>query len=180
MNIILGFLEQVLITESPFIFLGGVHGVGKTTLCDQVFVPYGYRCVTASSLIKVQGFRFDQNKRVESVADNQIVLMEQLVLEKQHHDRLLLDGHYCLINSKNQFEPIDIEVFRKMSPDILIMLKDSPDKIVRRLKNRDGNGKEWGRSFVEQFQEIEEKHAQHIAHELNIPLQIISNDEDNS
>lgn len=169
------FLENFLRTEFTFIFLGGVHGVGKTTVCEQVFTPAGYRCVTASSLIKAYGVRPDQNKRVQKVADNQVAPIEQLDFEKQHHDRLLLDGHYCLNNGQNQIEPIDIEVFGKIRPDTFVLLKDCPNKIAKRLKNRDG--KKWDGAFVEQFQEAEEQHAEYISYKLNIPFQIIFNNE---
>ena len=178
MDRICSFIESFLITDASFVFLGGIHGVGKTTVCKRAFIPAGYRCVTASSLIQAYDVRSDQNKRVENVADNQSALIEQLVFEKKHHNRLLLDGHYCLINNKNKFEPIDIDVFRRINPSIFILLKDCPYEIARRLKSRDG--KRWDQPFIEQFQKTEEQHAQYISHELNIPLQIFSNEEGTS
>lgn len=169
-------LESFLKTGVPFVFLGGIHGVGKTTACERVFIPAGYHCVTASSLIKAYGVRSDQNKRVENVADNQAALIAQLALEKECHNQLLLDGHYCLISSKGTFESIDIDVFRQIKPSAFILLKDCPSVIAQRLKNRDG--KTWDQSFVEQFQVAEEQHAQYISHELNIPLHIFSNEDE--
>lgn len=170
------FLTTLLNADESFVFLGGIHGVGKTTACERVFIPAGYHCVTASALIKAYGVRSDENKRVENVANNQAALIEQLVVEKTHHNRLLLDGHYCLINSENKFEPIAIDVFRQTEPEAFILLKGCPVEIAERLKNRDG--KKWDQSFVEQFQMAEEHHALYISHKLNIPLHIFTNEED--
>ena len=170
------FLTNLLNADESFVFLGGIHGVGKTTVCKRIFIPAGYRCVTASALIKAHGIRSDENKRVENVANNQAALIEQLVVEKTHHNRLFLDGHYCLINSKDTFEPIDIDVFRMINPCAFILLKGCPAEIAQRLKSRDG--KKWDQSFVEQFQMAEEQHAQYISHELNIPLHVLSSEED--
>ncbi|WP_136062270.1 ATP-binding protein [Pontiella sulfatireligans] len=170
------FLTSLHKADASFVFLGGIHGVGKTTACRRLFIPAGYRCVTASSLIKAYGDSSDENKRVENVANNQAVLIEQLAFEKTHHNHLLLDGHYCLINSVNKFEPIDIDIFRMINPCAFILLKGCPSEITQRLKNRDG--KNWDQPFVEQFQMAEEQHAQYISHELNIPLHVISYEED--
>jgi len=175
MDRICSFIESFLITDASFIFLGGIHGVGKTTVCKSAFIPAGYRCVTASSLIQAYGVRSDRNKRVKNVADNQAALIKQLVFEKRHHNQLLLDGHYCLIDNKNKFEPIDIDVFRRINPSVFILLKGCPYEIVRRLRSRDE--KSWNKTFVEQFQKIEEQHAQYISHELNIPLRIFLNED---
>ncbi len=134
-----------------FVFLGGVHGVGKTTLCNTAFAEARFHCVTASSLIKAFKSNIDKNKRVEGIADNQVLLLKQLKIEKEKHKRLLLDGHFCLINNCDQIEPIAIDVFRAISPDLLILLKGNPSTIAERLTMRDG--KPWSSNFIRQFQE---------------------------
>ena len=153
-----------------FIFLGGIHGVGKTTLCEQIFAPAGYYCITASMLIKAYGLDIDRDKRVKDVVDNQTALIEQLKTVKQSHQQLLLDGHYCLINSQNQFESIDVDVFRKMNPSAFILLKGCPKEIAKRLSNRDG--KEWDQVFVKRFQVAEDEHARYVSGKLKIPLKV--------
>ncbi len=171
----LSFIGNLFEEEYSFIFLGGIHGVGKTTLCEKIFIPEGYHCITASSLIKESGVILDQNKQVRDISDNQIILINRLILEKQKYKRLLVDGHYCLINKQDQIVPIDIEVFRNIKPSVFILLKDCASKVVNRLKERDD--KKWNQLFLDQFQEIEEQHAKYIAHELSIPLQILSNED---
>lgn len=175
MDQITDIIEELKKNGSSFIFLGGVHGVGKTTVCDRIFTNVGYHCVTASALIKAHGVHSDQNKRVESVADNQEALIEQFDIERQGYTHLLLDGHYCLINKNDEIEPVEVEVFDQISPDVFFLLKDCPKKILARLKKRDGT--RWNQSLVEGFQETEERHAQSIADQLGIPLYIISSEE---
>jgi adenylate kinase len=155
------------------IFIGGIHGVGKTTLCKKVFSPLGFHCMTASSLIEAYGRRTNKNKRVEDVPGNQSVLIEQLNNEKKNHCRLLLDGHFTLLNSNNQIEPIDLSVFQKMKPSLLIFIKGDPKELVKRLAVRDG--REWSLTIVKSFQRAEENHALLVSRTLGIPLQIFDN-----
>jgi len=158
--------------SSPFIFLGGIHGVGKTTYANNEFVKLGYHCVTASSLIKNFKGNTSNDKKVTDVSDNQKALIYQLTIERESNSKILLDGHFCLINSDNLVEPICLETFKSINPDLLILLKCDPNKITKRLLNRDG--KEWSLNFIRSFQEQEEKHAKLVSKELKIPLRIVS------
>jgi adenylate kinase len=87
---------------------------------------------------------------------------------------LLLDGHYTLINGQGDIQPIDIEVFRAMRPNQLILIKGKPNEIAARLEARDG--RLWTESFLSDFQEAEEAHARSVAKSIVAPLRIISND----
>lgn len=172
--------RQVLKKASPIpsvpsslIFVGGIHGIGKTTICLKVFAPFGYHCMTASSLISAYGRRIDKNKRVDDIFDNQLALIEQLALEKKKHCRLLIDGHFTLINSLGQIEPIDHSVFQRINPTQLILIKGNPKETAKRLAIRDG--KEWNPAFIEEFQQEEEKYAKFISKKLKKNLLIIDN-----
>jgi len=166
-------LSDVPSNPSLLIFVGGIHGVGKTTICRKAFEPLGYHCVTASSLISAYGYRTDINKQVDDVPKNQIALVEQLALEKKKHCRLLLDGHFTLINSQEQIEPIDHSVFQKMGPNRLILVKGDPAEIARRLAFRDK--RKWNPEFISTFQDAEERHAKYVSDSIQVPLQIIQN-----
>jgi len=154
------------------LFVGGIHGVGKTTLCGKCFGPLGFKCVTASALIAADRVRECENKCVENVGDNQVALLRQLEFEKAQCPRLVLDGHFSLINKNEEIEPIGVDVFRLINPDMLILIKGSPEKICNRLKGRDN--KEWSLSFLKQFQTIEEQHAIHVAESIGVPLKIFN------
>lgn len=171
-NILLENIIYTLNSNRFLIFLGGVHGVGKSTLCNEIFTKHGYPCVTASSLIKSYT-AINQDKTVKNIEDNQQKLLTQLALEKKRHEKIVLDGHYCIINLDKEIIPIELNIFSEINPSALLLLKDCPKKIVSRLKNRDLH--DWDESFIKNFQEAEESHAIYLSKELQVPLQIISN-----
>lgn len=163
--------NKIASQETRMVFLGGVHGVGKGTVCESMFSPAGYNCLSASLLISEQGRKTDHNKRVSSVSVNQSILISALENKLKSSNRLLLDGHFTLINDKNIIEPIDIEVFRSMNISQLFLVKGRADEITMRLRNRDN--RKWETSFVEKFQKEEESHARYVAKDIGVPLRII-------
>jgi len=160
--------------KSHMVFLGGVHGVGKSTICNEIFKGFGYQCVSASSLISAYGRVTDHDKRVEHIEENQLVLLEAIDKAKEKNWRLLLDGHFTLINGHGEVVPVDVEVFRAMNPNQLILIKGNSDEITNRLQSRDK--KTWTNSFVSKFQKAEEDHARYVAKSIGVPLRIINND----
>lgn len=166
-------IESIPAIPSSLVFVGGIHGVGKTTICQKAFAPLGYRCFTASSLIVAHGRRCDKNKQVDNVPRNQAALIEQLAEEKRNHCRLLLDGHFTLLNSQGRIEPIDINVFEDMNPDKLILIKGDPNEIAMRLAHRDHQ--HWNTSLISEFQKAEEHHAALVSQHIGKKLMIISN-----
>lgn len=159
---------------SSMVFVGGIHGVGKSTICKKVSDLGGYKYFTASSLISSYGKKTDKEKRVDQIEDNQVALLKQLELVRAKDYRVLLDGHFTLINQQGEISPVDIGVFKSMKPDKLVLFKGRPEEIAKRLKERDG--KKWDSSFLERFQEEEEKHAQRVSERINTPLWVFKND----
>jgi adenylate kinase len=170
-KLILKKTSPIAATPPSLIFVGGIHGVGKTTICRKAFAPLGYCCMTASSLIASYGRLTDKNKRVDDVQGSQTELIEQLAVERRKHNRLLLDGHFTLLNSQSQIEPIDISVFQEMNPSQLLLVKGDSREISVCLSERDG--KKWTISFLKSFQKAEELHALKVARVLNVPLSIV-------
>ena len=155
-------------------FVGGVHGVGKTTLCEEVSKLGGYRHITASSLTGSGQEKNNQGKQVEHVVNNQAALLQNLEPIKARYSRVLLDGHFTLINDKNEIEPVDIQVFDAMKPRELILIKGCPSRIASRLKDRDGE--KWDIPFVRKFQAEEEKYARYVSEKISVPLRVFNND----
>jgi adenylate kinase len=165
-------------TPSRFIFLGGVHGVGKSTLCKNVFSPMGYACATASSIIKAAGGSVVTDKTVKNVDSNQDLLLRSLPLVLKQYARFVLDGHFTLVDAKGHIEPIPIDVFRRINPNALVLLIGNPTEIARRLSARDD--KKWSQSFIAEFQNTEIHHAEEIANALDVPLHLVRNDDNPS
>ncbi len=173
MDLVSNRRAEIPAVPSSMLFVGGIHGVGKSTMCRKAFGPLGYQCETASSLIAAHGRRIDKGKRVKNASDNQIALLEQLRYAKERYCRLLLDGHFTLIDSRGEIEPIDAGVFEAMNPRQLILIKGDTEEISRRLAARDNN--KWDASFLAKFQEAEEEHARYVSEKIQVPLRIFEN-----
>lgn len=161
-----------------FIFLGGVHGVGKSTLCENTFSPMGYGRATASTIIKSAGGRVVAEKKIGNIDGNQQMLLRSLPVVLERYSRFVLDGHFTLVTEHNGIECIPLKVFRGINPDAFVLLIGSPAELARRLHVRDG--KRWSKSFITEFQDIEIHHAKKIANTLDVPLHIVHNDDDPS
>ena len=164
---------EPVISPSVF-FVGGVHGVGKSTLCKKVSLLGGYQHIAASSLINPQKERISPDKHVNNIANNQTLLLRNLELAKAKYCRVLLDGHFTLINKELGIEPVDVQIFNSMNLKELILIKDCPNRIASRLRNRDN--KKWDISFVKKFQKEEEKHAKYVSEQIRVPLRVFNND----
>lgn len=153
---------------SSTLFVGGVHGVGKSTICRKVLDALGYKCLTASFLISEFGKRVESSKAVIDVSGNQAALISQWNIERKGHHRLALDGHFSLVDSEGRIAPVDVAVFQNIGPDKFVLIRGDCEEIAKRLKDRDGQ--KWSAAFVEDFQCVEEEHARHVSEKLNAPL----------
>ncbi|TNF00894.1 MAG: AAA family ATPase [Bacteroidetes bacterium] len=149
------------------IFVGGIHGVGKTTVCkklvEQLNVPH-YGC---SQLIKQykQELESETTKVVRDVSANQndlIISLERNVSEQ----RFLLDGHFCLFTQEDSIEEVPLDTFKQIKPAIIVLIIGDPVAIVKRISKRDGIVHNVER-FIE-LQEKEREHAYRVADAIQI------------
>ena len=153
------------------IFIGGIHGAGKSTLCNKVKNDFAIDSFTASQLIReVSGDMAGKNKLVKDVDDNQAKLIQQLkkYSEKGH---FILDGHFTLLNKKKNIEKIPVNVFQQMNPSHMFLIDTQPQTILERLQQRDS--KTYNITLINRMRAEEIQHAKTISEELNIPLYII-------
>jgi len=159
--------------KKPFlVFLAGVHGVGKSTLCRTTFGLTGFHCVSASSIIKSRAGEVYSDKSVGAIDDNQRKLIEGVDSLRLQYARLVIDGHFALLNKERQVERIAAPVFRAIRPDLMILLYDDPSEIAMRLSHRDG--RKWESELIEWMQNEERVHAELVAADLNVRLEAIS------
>ena len=87
--------------KHKIIFLGGVHGVGKTSLCNKMCEELSIEGYSASNLIKrVKNVKFPTNKHSEEINGNQDTLIVAVNKYIRCKTACLLDGHFCLLNEK--------------------------------------------------------------------------------
>lgn len=155
------------------IFICGIHGSGKGTLCKKISSQTGIPHFTASDVLKWSEVSPNmQNKNVVDIPETQNRLLLGLEKLKEKHQSFILDGHFCLFNKEGDVEKISVEVFEKISPNFIVLVSANSDKITARLKARDNV--KYSEVILKQMQKIEQEYSKQVAQELKIPyFQII-------
>ncbi|WP_145413874.1 ATP-binding protein [Paenibacillus xylanexedens] len=156
------------------IFMGGIHGVGKTTFCNELSQKYPLSSFSASRIIsEVKKQKFTSNKQIKDINNNQNFLIQGIEQIESTSRINILDGHFCLIDEKNNISRISKEIFSKLKPILLIVVIDSVNNIINRLQSRDKIV--YSPLFIESFQNEEINYAKIISEMLGEPLFIFNN-----
>lgn len=154
--------------DSTLLFVGGIHGVGKSTLCDQLSQELHIHRMSASKLIGWE--EIAESSGAKSVDDIEFTQKRLLLgLEKQlvKGQSYLIDGHFCLINKSHEIETIPIKTFLLMKPALVVVITGAPKAIADRLLHRDGF--EYDLGFLHNMQEQEKAQAKRVARKLSVP-----------
>ena len=152
-------------------FLGGIHGVGKSTICRQICDEVKLVYLSASELIKWKDINEEfQNKKVKNIPATQDRLIIGLINTVQENKSYVLDGHYCLLNSTNEIVNIPIETFKLINPISLNIVLGDIVEIKNRLEKRDERPYDEG--LLNRMQESELKYAKYLSKTLGITLNI--------
>ncbi|RTE08234.1 ATP-binding protein [Paenibacillus whitsoniae] len=158
---------------SYLIFIGGIHGVGKTTICNELVNACQIPVYSASRIISaLKNKDLPADKLIPDIDLNQALLIEGLKEVKTRESAFILDGHFCLINEKRTISKISEAVFQKLEPIACIVITDNVNNISKRLKMRDNI--DYDASFIRRFQDEEIHHAIFLANKLNIPHYIFN------
>lgn len=154
------------------IFVGGIHGVGKTTLCKKISSELSIEYFSSSELIsKLDSQRVNDDKIAHDIKDNQNILLDA-VQQFLYKDRIyLLDGHFCLIDSEHSIKQIPLNTYESLGIKEIILLCNDEEIILKRLKDRDN--KEYSLEFIEKFQQNEIDYAQYVANKIRVPITTI-------
>ncbi len=158
-------------TFSNIAFIGGIHGVGKSTICQDICHQLKMEHLSASELLKWKDINDDElNKKVKNVPVTQNRLLLGLKETVQKEYTYLLDGHYCLLNQENEIVKISLDTFREINPFSLNIIIGEISLIRNRLKSRDS--KLYNYDLLERLQNEELAHAKHLSKTLGITLNI--------
>lgn len=151
------------------IFVGGVHGSGKTQLCKKIqeIIPCKY--ISASQLLHWE----KKEKKVENVQGNQFVLKKLLEENTQKEERYLIDGHFALWNNNFECEKVPLYLFENLNLKCIIVVEANIDAISGRLLLRDNKMIEIEK--IRQLKEAERENAELVAQNLNIPIYSVVN-----
>jgi len=153
------------------IFIGGIHGVGKSTICQNICRDLNMEYLSASELLRWEDINDDaKNKKVKDIPFTQNRLIAGLSHIIQKGKYYLLDGHYCLLNEEGEVEKISIDVFMQINPKVLCLIIGNIKEIKTRLDLRDN--KNYNFALLEQLQNSELDHAKELSVALKVPLYI--------
>lgn len=157
--------------KNNIVFIGGIHGVGKSTICQVICHELGLEYLSASELLKWEAINEDsKNKKVTDITETQSKLIESLQNTVLKDKLYLLDGHYCLLNRDNVVSEIPLKTFLQIKPIILNIILGDINEIQKRLEDRDK--KPYKYKLLEHFQNSELKYATYLSQHLKIPINI--------
>ena len=165
--------------KNDIIFIGGIHGVGKGTLCKRIESELGIIHLSASEVLKWKDFNMDSSdKRVSDIDSTQDCLLKNLKGVITPGKTYLLDGHFCLLNKESKIEKVPEEVFIGINPKKIIVVSETPEIIAKRLYQRDG--KRYETSLLEKMQNTEIEHAQYLSSLLDLEMFEVQSDSYNT
>lgn len=155
-------------------FIGGIHGVGKGTICKEIASKTELIHITASEVLKWSEISSSDNKLVENISSTQEKLIFGLNNLVDRDKKYLLDGHFCLLNSLNVPCKIDEETFDILNPRVISIVIDDIEKIAKRLENRDS--KKYDFQVLNELQNMEIEYAKYLSRKYSVPyIEIMDN-----
>lgn len=160
--------KYLMFKSGKIIFLGGVHGVGKSTFSKSVTDKcHDMESLSCSTIIKWENPAI---KEVGDVGETQNTLLANLPYFIDQDKNYLLDGHFCLLTEQGTIERVPMEVFEAMSPSLMIVLVEEPAIICQRLNKRDSH--DYTLEVMTEFQKEELKYASEVADTLGVPIEV--------
>jgi adenylate kinase len=156
------------------VFVGGVHGVGKSTYCQHISERTGLQWFIASVLIKAEmqsAIAVGSKVVVDPIGNQELLLRGVRNCVSPDRGRAILDGHFTLLNADGEIVAIDIDVFVRLGLERIIVIRDDAAAICTRLRERDKQ--DWSISKTSAHQDAEINQAHDVATKLRIPILLI-------
>jgi adenylate kinase len=168
----------------PIVFVGGVHGAGKSTLSRYLAEALPASHVTAGGLIREAASPGHvvtvgaQDKAVPDVDANQAVLLRGLVAYQARTIRdarpLLLDGHFTLMNQARVIVPVPAAVFAAIGPVAVVLVEADATVVHERLAARAPEAPSV--DVIVRLTEREREQATATAEALKVPIFLLAGD----
>lgn len=151
------------------LFLAGIYGVGKSTLGETLSQRQGIPFYSAGDLIsQVNGEIYGANKVVADKVGNQDILAIQIERLLKRYDRILLAGHFCIVNKRGEVDCLPQDAFINLHLDKIILLEAEKEQILDHLRVRDA--KKYSPELVAALMQTEREMAYAVSAELNCPI----------
>jgi adenylate kinase len=158
---------------SVTVFVAGVHGAGKSTVCRELARLLGASHATAGDLIRANANATAEVtvgvKAVPDVDANQELLLRGLAMHRAASTApLLLDGHFVLLKPDGTIAEIPVTVYETIAPVAVLLVEADPVTIHSRLLKRDKTAPPV--TTIADLATQERAHAERVSGELKIPL----------
>lgn len=151
------------------IFVAGIYGVGKSTLCEKVSELTSIPFYSAGDLIsEVNGEIYGANKAVKDKDRNQDILIEAVRYKLQSVPKILLAGHFCIFDRENNVIQLPEYVFESMDIENIILLEASCSRVLQNIQSRDA--KEYNVVDIKALKDCEHIYAYKTAEKFEIPI----------
>lgn len=159
-----------------YALLVGVHGVGKTTLLNNLRDDIQFTALSISDLIRQAGNEIRlNNKFTGNIANNQELWKQELATYPFQKDEIvILDGHFTLLDSLGQIIELPYSTFDGLKINRIILKIEDPSIIQKRLMKRNNN--HWDKDLIDSFQAKEQRRVIEFAQLEKIPLFLYDND----
>lgn len=153
------------------IFVAGVYGVGKSTLCNALSKALNIPAFSAGDLISgVNGEKYGANKAVKNKENNQEILADIVSSLLLKDKKIILAGHFCIFDRNNNVDCLPESVFSNLEIERIILLEANVDRIVQNLTLRDG--RRYSRDQLINLLREERSMAERIAQANSYPLYV--------
>ena len=151
-------------------FVAGVHGVGKTSLCQNLAIHTHLPHHSCSQMIRE---RKQHQKALSKIVSSEQIDSNQLALEDALYDlrfekAMILDGGFSLLVEGQKPKPNPFDIFKSMSIETLFFLTCEPDVIVDRLLKRDGDYHSL--NAVSSLQALETQRVYEYSEKFKVPV----------
>ena len=162
-------MGESIALKGSTIFIAGVYGTGKSTMCSVLSEMLHIPAFSAGDLISaINGEQYGANK---AVSDKNKILLAELVLHlTKKKQKIILAGHFCIFNADNEVEVLPESVYPALNISRIILLEADIQTIISNLRRRDG--KNYPVKSVSALIEKEREQSKQIAEQLNCPLNI--------
>ncbi len=153
------------------IFIAGVYGVGKSTLCSALSNTLGIPAFSVGDLIsEVNGEQYGANKAVKNKERNQDILAVEVRKKLDQYPTILLAGHFCIFDKSNCVKKLPYLVFKKLNLEQVLLLEAMPKDILLNLISRDK--KEYKLYQIERLLSEERRAAEDVSKLCSCKLHI--------
>ncbi len=153
------------------IFIAGVYGAGKSTMCSALSAKLHIPAFSAGDLISaINGEQYGANKAVTDKDNNQVLLAERVRELNHENGQIILAGHFCIFNADNGVEVLPESIYSALDVARIVLLESDVQTIIEHLRCRDG--KDYLEKSVSELIEKEREQSERISKQLKCPLDI--------